>query len=311
MVVGSPQCAHCLAMALLPAQLSDKYNVDFKSFAKLSDVSAALASGQVDVAQIDYTGLVSFISRGLPIVAISGQVNGGSDMLVSPKIDIQVDDWNGFKKLVDDRKNSNQKLKIATEFGTVQDIETRLQLPQQGIDPNNDVTMINVPSTGQAQALQSGSVDVAVPVQPFSAAAVAGGYGKHFTFPYNQPSGNLTNVVVVSQKFMSEHPSEVQDIAAGMNKLVPYLKTSQGQEEWAAAVAKYTNSDASSVKNSLSQLSPDIQIPFSQVRAIADAMFARKLIPEALSDATLREHINYDPLAKATSSTPQSLGDTP
>jgi ABC-type nitrate/sulfonate/bicarbonate transport system substrate-binding protein len=306
-VVASPQCAHCLAMSLLPGQVTG-YHVTFQPFTKLTDLTAGLASGRIDVGQIDYTGLVSLIDKGLPIVAISGEVNGGSDFVVSPKLKVAAGDWQGFKALADQRKADGHKLQIASEFGTVQDIELRLQLPKYGIDPDSDVTMVNVPYEGMAQALQRGSVDAAIPVQPFAASITGNGYGTHFAFPYDQAAGSLTNVVVVSRSYLTKNPEKVAAIASGMNKLVPYLKTPAGQKAWGDAVVKYTNVDRSSVDTALKQLTPDATMPFAQVQAIAASMYDRKLISSKLTSQQIQDYIDYSPLAKASGQTPKALG---
>jgi ABC-type nitrate/sulfonate/bicarbonate transport system substrate-binding protein len=306
-VLAAPECAHCLAMALLPSQMPG-YNVKFETFSTLTALTAGLASGAIDVGQIDYTGLVSFIDKDLPIVAVSGEVNGGSDFVLAPSDKLAANDWTAFKALVAKDKAAGNPLKIASQFGTVQDIELRLELPKYGIDPTTDVDMVNVPYQGMAQALHSGSVQAAIPVQPFAAAITNGGFGVHFTYPYDQAAGNLTNVVVVSKNFLTNHPDEVAAITKGMTSLVAYLKTSAGQAAWASAVEKYTGTSAADVKTALAQLTPDIDMPFTQIQAISSAMYAQKLITTDLSKSTLQQHVDYTPLATASGQTPTAVG---
>lgn len=307
LTIASPQCAHCLAMAMLPGQISG-YNVQYQNFSKLSDLEAGLASGRINVGQIDYTGLVSVISQGLPIVAISGEVNGGSDLLVAPSVNLQPDDWAGFKALAAQRKAAGKPFTIASQFGSVQDIELRLQLPKEGIDPSTDVTIVNTPYEGMGQALNNGSADAAAAVQPFAASIVSSNLGKHFAFPYDQAAGDLTNVVVVSQDYLEKNPAAVAAIAAGMVKLTDYLGTDAGKKDWSSVVQKYTNTDAPTVDSALTQLKPDLTIPMSQVRAIADAMYAQGLITTQVTDDQLKSHIDYDPLAAATGTAAADLG---
>ena len=304
--VASPQCAHCLAMSLLPDQI-EGYTVKYETFSKLSDLEAGLASGRIDVGQIDYTGLVAVISHDLPIVAISGQVNGGSDLLVSPTLEVEAGDWDQFKSLVASRKAQGKPLTIGSQFGSVQDIELRLQLPAKGIDVA-DLSLVNTTYEGMAQALNSGSVDAVASVQPFAAAIVADGFGKHFDYPYDQPAGNLTNVVVVSQRYAQDDPAAVAAIAKGMVGLVDYLKTEPGQAEWSTVVQKYSNTPASVVKNALSQLTPDLRIPMGQVKAIAAAMLTQGLLTAPVTDAQLTAGIDYGPLSEATGETAAALG---
>lgn len=307
-VVAAPECAHCLAMALLNDKMIPGYNVKFESFGTLTDLTTGLASGAISVGQIDYTGLVSFIDKGLPVVAISGEVNGGSDFVLAPSDKLPADDWAAFKALAQKDKAAGNPLKIASQFGTVQDIELRLELPKYGIDPNTDVTMVNVPYQGMAQALHNGSAQAAIPVQPFAAAITNGGYGVHFAYPYDQAAGNLTNVVVVNKNFLAQHPDEVAAVVKGMANLVPYLKTAAGQAAWAAAVEKYTGTSAADVKTALAQLTPEINMPFAQIQAISSAMYAQKLITTDLSKQTLLQHVDYAPLAAASGESQTAVG---
>jgi len=228
--------------------------------------------------------------------------------VLAPSLKVPAGSWPALKALVMKDKAAGNALKIASQFGTVQDIELRLELPKYGIDPSTDVEMVNVPYQGMAQALHSGSVQAAIPVQPFAAAITNGGFGVHFAYPYNQAAGDLTNVVVVNKNFLAQHPAEVAAIAKGMTNLVPYLKTPAGQAAWAAAVEKYTGTSAADVKTALGQLTPDINMPFAQIEAISGAMYAQKLITTDLSRQTLLQHVDYTPLAKATGESLTAVG---
>lgn len=306
--IGAPACAHCLAMAVLPQELGSKYKTSFQSFTTLQAAVTGVSSGKLDIAQVDYTGLISMLSKGLPVTAISGQVNGGSDLLARKGLDVKPNDWNSLKALVRKDLAAGQKLKIGTEFGTVQDIETRLQLPVLGINPNTDVDMVNVPSQGAVAALANGSVDLDTVVQPFAASALVSGDAFHFEYPYDQPAGNLTNVVVVNNAWAKAHPDLVEAVAAAMSKLVKYLPTSAGQKDWVNAIEQYTSVSKSAVTTAVAQLSPDIKIPFSQVQAVANAMYQRKLISQPLTPADLEKSINYTWLEKATGDSASQLG---
>lgn len=304
--VAAPQCAHCLAMYLLDGKVPG-YKVNVSTFKDLASLEASLASGKVAVAQIDYTGLLSMIDKGAPIEAISGEVNGGSDFVVSPKLKLAADDWPAFKALVAARKKSGEPLKIASQFGTVQDIELRLELPAKGIS-NSDVDYVNVPYQGMAQALTHGSVQAAIPVQPVAATITNTGAGAHFAYPYDQAAGNLTNVVVANKSYAASHPKVIEAMAKGLSNLVAYLPTSQGQADWAAAIKKYSGTNDADTKTAMAQLKPDLTMPFSQIVAVAHAMYEQKLITHDFTEDQLKKYVDYAPLAKATGKTPTQLG---
>jgi hypothetical protein len=112
-VVAAPECAHCLAMSLLSQEMPG-YTVKFETFSQLTALTAGLASGAIDVGQIDYTGLVSFVDKNLPIVAVSGEVNGGSDFVLAPSVKVAAGNWTAFKALVEKDKAAGHPLKIAS-----------------------------------------------------------------------------------------------------------------------------------------------------------------------------------------------------
>ena len=305
--VGSPSCAPCLAMSLL-GNVDPHLQVTYQQFANATDATTAVAAGKVDVAQIVYTGLVSAVSTGLPIVAISGEVNGASDFIVGPNIKIKPNDWSALRKLIFADKKAGHLFTIASFFGTVQDIEIRLELPLYGINPNTDVNIVNVPYPAMSAALQSGAADAAAGVEPFAAYTLQNHLGEHFAYPYNQAAGNLTNVVVVASSYLHAHPAAVVEIAKAMAKLIPYLKTPAGQAAWAAAIEKYDNQPASVVSAALQTVTPEISMPFNHIKAIGVAMYKDGLIPSPVDTAALRKAVDYGPLEKATGEGLSALG---
>ncbi len=304
--VGSPSCAQCLAMTLL-GKVDPNIHVTYKQFANAPDATTAVAAGKVNVAQIVYTGLVSAASTNLPIVAISGEVNGGSDFIVSPNIKIAPNNWTALRKLILADKKAGHKFTIASYFGTVQDIEIRLELPRYGISPS-DVSIVNVPYPAMAAALKSGSVDAAAEVQPFAAYILQNHLGNHFAYPYNQPAGNLTNVVVVSKSYLKSNPKAVTAIAQAMAKLIPYLNTPAGKAAFAGAIEKYDHQPAKVVDAALKTVSPDISMPFTKLEAIGSAMYKQGLIPSPVTTSSLRKMVDYVPLEKATGKSISALG---
>lgn len=305
--IAAPQCAHCLAMYLLTDKIPG-YKVNVDTFKDFSSLLSSLASGQVSVAQIDYTGLISMIDGGANVVAISGEVNGGTDFVVNPKLGLKADDWAGFKKLVASKKAAGSPIKIASQFGTVQDIELRLELPKEGIS-NNDVDYENVPYEGMAQALSNDSVDAAIPVQPVAATITNKGIAVHFAYPYDQAASNLTNVVVANKAYADGHPAIMKAIAGGMNSLVDYLPTAKGQTAWSGVIQKYAGTNAEDTKTAMAQLKPSLEMPFSQIVAVAHAMYEQHLIKHDFSASELRKYVDYKPLESATSNSAADLGE--
>src|ERR1700731_1859573 len=93
------KCAHCMSMALVPA-LAKNVDIEAINFNAGSDALTALVSKNVDIAQVTYLSFVSGLDKGFDLVAVSGQVNGGSEMLVGKNTPLAADDWDGLKKLI-------------------------------------------------------------------------------------------------------------------------------------------------------------------------------------------------------------------
>src|ERR1700730_14467991 len=91
-ILGYSKCAHCFPMALTPG-LTDKLTIEPIGFNTDSDVLTALVSKSVDVAQVTYLHFITALDKGFDVVAISGQINGGSEILVQPTLALAAGDW--------------------------------------------------------------------------------------------------------------------------------------------------------------------------------------------------------------------------
>src|SRR5262249_49480515 len=123
-VLGYAKCAHCFSMVLAPG-LADKVTIETVGFNTASDVLTALVSRSIDVAQVTYLHFVTALDKGFDVVAISGHINGGSDILVQTGITLAGEDWTGLKRLAADRKAHGRPLRVAASRGSAQDIHMR------------------------------------------------------------------------------------------------------------------------------------------------------------------------------------------
>src|SRR6185295_15430797 len=96
--LGFAKCAHCLPMSLTPG-LAKGVEIEATGFNSGNDVLTALVSKSIDV------------------VAVSGQINGGSECISSNKLALAGEDWAAFKALVAKSKAGGQPLKVAASGG--------------------------------------------------------------------------------------------------------------------------------------------------------------------------------------------------
>src|SRR6202048_992448 len=105
--LGYAKCAHCTPLALLP-QYAKGVKVEAIGFNTGNDVLTALASESIDVEQGTYLHYAVALYKDFDVVAISGQVNGGSAMLVTNDLPVTPEDWGSLKKVIADYKAAGQ-----------------------------------------------------------------------------------------------------------------------------------------------------------------------------------------------------------
>ena len=208
--LGYAKCAHCLPMSLI-AGMAKGVEVEATGFNSGNDVLTALVSKSIDVAQVTYLHYITALDKGFDVVAVSGQINGGSECLSSAKLDLPAEDWAAFKATVAKAKSDGQPLKVAASRGNAQDIHMRGAFLKQGVDPNKDIQFINIPNpSDHLAALQRGEVDMICSVEPFASQIRLSGAGKHFVLPYDQAAGNLTNLIVTRSDVIASQRAGVQ-----------------------------------------------------------------------------------------------------
>src|SRR3954469_13371394 len=97
--LGFAKCAHCLPMSLTPG-LAKGVAIDATGFNSGNDVLTALVSKSIDVAQVTYLHYVTALDKGFDLVAVAGEVNGGSECLSAKALGLKAGDWAGFKAAV-------------------------------------------------------------------------------------------------------------------------------------------------------------------------------------------------------------------
>lgn len=303
--LGFAKCAHCLPMALTP-DLAKGVSIEAINFNSGNDVLTALVSKSIDVAQVTYLHYVTALDKGFDVVAISGQVNGGSEIVTAKGIDLKAGDWAGLKALAASRKAKGEPLRVAASRGNAQDIHMRGALQKHGIDANKDVQFINIPNpSDHAAALQRGEVDVICTVEPFASQIRGTGVGVHFAQPYDQAAGNLTNLIVTRSDVIKEHPKAVEATVASVVALVDKLKTDR--TVWVDTINKYTGLNKDIAAASLENAFPDYAIHKDSTVAIAMMMRELKYISKDVSDAAVK-NIDYRFLEAVTKKSKGELG---
>ena len=299
------KCAHCLSMSMVPG-LAKGVDIEAINFTSGNDALTALVSKSVDIAQVTYLHFVTGLDKGMDLVAISGQVNGGSELVVAKDFPLAANDWVGLKKMIADYKAQGKPFRIAASRGNAQDLHMRGEFLKNGINPSRDVQFVNIPNPADHNAaLQRGEIELIGTVEPFASQIRLGGVGKHFNFPYDQAAGKLTNLIVTRSDVIKEKPEAVKQTVAAIVSLVDQLN--KDKQAWVDSIVKGTGLDRGIATEALQNAYPDYTMYRGATLAIADMMRDLKYISRDVN-ADIEKNMNYTFLTSITGKTPKDLG---
>src|SRR6218665_1231499 len=293
--LGYAKCAHCTPLALTPAHPSNG-----------NDVLTALLSKSIDVAQVTYLHYATALDKGFDVVAISGQINGGSQILVGNDLPLAENDWAGLKKLIAEYKAQGKPFRVAASRGNAQDIHMRGAFAKQGIDINKDVQFINIPNpSDHVQALRRGEVELICSVDPFATQIREVKAGKFFTFPYGQAAGKLTNLIVTRSDVISSRAKGVEETVRSIIKVNGIMSNDKAQ--FIDTIQKVTGLDKAIATGEAANLCPGYAMPRASAVAIAQMMRELKYINSDVS-AAVQKNMDYRFLEAATGQPKSALG---
>jgi NitT/TauT family transport system substrate-binding protein len=174
------------------AKLED---VQLVNFTEDKDLNAALASGQLDGANIATHTAMAMVAAGLPVKIVSlldfslsaDAIIAGSDI-----------------KSVADLKGKN----VAYEEGTTSDILLNYALASHGMTID-DITKVPMPAADAGSALIAGRVPVAVTYEPYISSARAQDKNVQLLFAAGEDPGLVSDVFVVRDDVLKSKPGQV------------------------------------------------------------------------------------------------------
>ena len=303
--LGYAKCAHCTPLSLVPEN-ADGAKIDAISFNTGNDVLTALMAKSVDVAQLTYLHYAIALDRGFDVVAISGQINGGSQILVGNDLPLQQGDWVGLKTLIEQYKSEEKPFRVAASRGNAQDIHMRGAFAKHGIDINKDVQFINIPNpSDHVQALRRGEVELITSVEPFASQIRNLKAATFFDYPYDQTAGKLTNLILTRPDVIERDPEGVAATVKAVVKVNGLM--TQDKTLFAQTINKVTGLDLAIANDAVGNLYPDHNIHRHEALAIATMMRDLKYIGSDVSDK-IEKNIDYRFLEAATGKSKNELG---
>jgi ABC-type nitrate/sulfonate/bicarbonate transport system substrate-binding protein len=302
---GYAKCAHCTPIALTP-EYSPDVKIDAIAFNTGNDVLAALVSKSIDVAQITYQHYAIALDKGFDVVAISGQINGGSQMVLNNDVPVKPNDWDALKALIQKDKADGKLFRVAASRGNAQDLHMRGEFATHGIDINKDVQFINIPNPpDHAPSLRRGEVDLIATVEPFATQILQTGAGRFFDYPYDQAAGKLTNLIMTRSDEIADNKAGVQAAVTAVIKVNAAITADP--QLWLNAITKITGLDKTIATDAMKNLYPDYDLHLASAEAIGTMMKDLKYISHDVS-ADIKKNMDYEFLIAATGKTKEQLG---
>lgn len=303
--LGYAKCAHCTPLSLTP-QNAANVKLEAIGFNTGNDVLTALLSKSIDVAQVTYLHYATALDKGFDVVAVSGQVNGGSQILVGNDLPIKENDWAGLKKVIADYKAAGKPFRVAASRGNAQDIHMRGAFAKQGIDVNKDVQFINIPNpSDHVQALRRGEIELICSVDPFATQIRQLNAARFFAYPYDQAAGKLTNLIVTRSDVIAGKPKGVEETVRAIVKVNDLMTADKGL--FVDTIQKVTGLDKAIAAGAVENLYPDYRMYRAPAVAIGAMMRDLKYINSDVSGA-IEKHMDYRFLEAATGKPKSALG---
>ena len=223
-------------------------DVQIVNFTEDKDINAALASGQLDAANIATHTAMAMVAAGLPVKIVS---------LLDFSLSADAILAGGDIKSVEDLKGKN----IAFEEGTTSDILLNYALASHGLTID-DITRVPMPAADAGSALIAGRVPVAVTYEPYISAARAQDKNIKMLFEAGKDPGLVSDVFVVREEVLKSKPGQV----------LAMLKA------WDAALADYkanTAEDRTIIAKAVGASPEDLATAFDGVQYYSTAEAAK------------------------------------
>jgi len=170
-------------------------DVQIVNFSEDKDINAALASGELDAANIATHTAMGMVAAGLPVkIVLLLDVSMTADAIIAGK-DI---------KTISDLKGKQ----VAFEEGTTSDILLKYALAKNGMSIA-DVKPVPMPAADAGSALIAGRVPVAVTYEPYLTTAMAQNKDVKLLFTAGKDPGLISDVLVVRDEIIKSKPGQI------------------------------------------------------------------------------------------------------
>ncbi len=193
---------------------AQKAAVDLKWFDGYLESISTLTAGQLDANSQTLGDTVSSVSGGAEqvVVLVNDNSTGNDKIIVREGINV-IADLKGKK--------------VAAEEGTVDHFLLLLGMKKAGLSPQ-DIQFVPLETGKAAAAFVAGQVDAAAVFAPFTTQALKRSGSKEL-FSSKEFPGAISDHLVVTRKFVYDHPDRVQGLVDSWFATLDYLKANRAQ----------------------------------------------------------------------------------
>ncbi|AWT25084.1 Putative aliphatic sulfonates-binding protein [Corynebacterium provencense] len=207
-------------------------NVNITSFDDDSQMTAALGSGDVDIANAATHSALQWLENGQ-----DGYITLVLDTSMKADAILAADGINSVADL--------KGKKVAFEEGSVSNLLLDHALSENGMSVN-DISPVPMAPSDAAVALQAGRVDAAVTYEPYISDTAGKDASVKTLYTADAQPGLISDILFVSKKAMEEKPEAVKKAVAAWGPAIDYYNSDTADAQ--AIIAKNIGSDAESLK---------------------------------------------------------------
>lgn len=245
----------------------DLQGVDLVNFTEDKDINSALASGQLDGANVATHTAMAMAAAGLPIkiVMLLDFSNSADAILAGPDIA--------------DVKALKGK-QIAFEEGTTSDILLNYALGTVGMTIA-DIQKVPMPAADAGSALIAGRVPVAVTYEPYISAARKQNPKMRLLFTAGTDPGLVSDVLVVREDVLNARPGQVLALVRSWGDALDYYRAHT--DEGRAIIAKSVGSSLDDLRTAFDGVT---YYSVEENRGALLGSFAQKTFADVMAAAT-------------------------
>lgn len=260
-------------------------DVQIVNFTEDKDINAALASGQLDAANIATHTAMGMVAAGLPVKIVQLlDVSMTADAIIAGK---------GIKSIKDLKGKQ-----VAFEEGTTSDILLKYALRKNGMSIA-DVKPVPMPAADAGSALIAGRVPVAVTYEPYLTTAMKQDKNVKEIFSAGEDPGLISDVLVVRDSVIKSRPGQVLAMIKSWDDALKYYRAHT--KEGRAIISKAVGSTVDELNTafdgvryySLKQNKKALTGSFS-TKTFADVKAAAKNAKLLHGDVTAKQMIDPD-----------------